>query len=198
MANHKYDHLFKLLIIGESGVGKTCLLLRFTDDSFTANHLTTIGIDFKIKIINLENKLIKLQIWDTAGQERFRTITKTYYKGAHGIILTYDVTDKNSFKNIRNWIKQIEANAQNNVCKVLVGNKCDRPDRVVSEGEGQNLADEFKMKFFETSAKTNQNVTKVFMYLTKEILSSNQDKAQSSGVGLKKGDNKETKKGCCK
>ena len=198
MANHKYDHLFKLLIIGESGVGKTCLLLRFTDDSFTANHLTTIGIDFKIKIINLENKLIKLQIWDTAGQERFRTITKTYYKGAHGIILTYDVTDKNSFKNIRNWIKQIEANAQNNVCKVLVGNKCDRPDRVVSEGEGQNLADEFKMKFFETSAKTNQNVTEVFMYLTKEILSSNQDKAQSSGVGLKKGDNKETKKGCCK
>ena len=198
MANQKYDHLFKLLIIGESGVGKTCLLLRFTDDSFTANHLTTIGIDFKIKIINLENKLIKLQIWDTAGQERFRTITKTYYKGAHGIILTYDVTDKNSFKNIRNWIKQIEANAQNNVCKVLVGNKCDRPDRVVSEGEGQNLADEFKMKFFETSAKTNQNVTEVFMYLTKEILSSNQDKAQSSGVGLKKGDNKETKKGCCK
>ena len=196
--SHKYDYLFKLLIIGESGVGKTCLLLRFTDDSFTANHLTTIGIDFKIKIINLENKLIKLQIWDTAGQERFRTITKTYYKGAHGIILTYDVTDKNSFKNIRNWIKQIEANAQNNVCKVLVGNKCDRPDRVVSEGEGQNLADEFKMKFFETSAKTNQNVTEVFMYLTKEILSSNQDKVQSSGVGLKKGDNKETKKGCCK
>ena len=173
MANHKYDHLFKLLIIGESGVGKTCLLLRFTDDSFTANHLTTIGIDFKIKIINLENKLIKLQIWDTAGQERFRTITKTYYKGAHGIILTYDVTDETSFKNIKNWIKQIEQNAQNTVCKVLVGNKCDKPDRKVSEEQGKALAQEYGMPFFETSAKSNQNVTETFTFLTREILEKN-------------------------
>ena len=197
MANHKYDCLFKLLIIGESGVGKTCLLLRFTDDSFTANHLTTIGIDFKIKIITLEGKLIKLQIWDTAGQERFRTITKTYYKGAHGIILTYDVTDAQSFKNIRNWIKQIEANAQTGVCKVLVGNKCDKPDRVVSADEGQNLANDFNMKFFETSAKTNQNVTEVFNSLTLEILKSDTSKTQSEGKVL---DNnvKPTKKGCCK
>ena len=200
MANHKYDFLFKLLIIGESGVGKTCLLLRFTDDSFTANHLTTIGIDFKIKIINLEGKLIKLQIWDTAGQERFRTITKTYYKGAHGIILTYDVTDQNSFKNIRNWIKQIEANAQTNVCKVLVGNKCDKPDRVVTEEEGKKLADDFNMSFFETSAKTNQNVNEVFNFLTAEILKSNAGKPQGDGnKKLSKTDgNKEGKKGCCK
>ena len=198
MASHKYDYLFKLLIIGESGVGKTCLLLRFTDDSFTANHLTTIGIDFKIKIINLENKLIKLQIWDTAGQERFRTITKTYYKGAHGIILTYDVTDQNSFKNIRNWIKQIEANAQTSVKKVLVGNKCDKPDRVVTEEEGKKLADDYNMSFFETSAKTNQNVTEVFTYLTKEILSSNADKQEGGGRRLIDKDTKDTKKGCCK
>ena len=199
MSSRKYDHLFKLLIIGESGVGKTCLLLRFTDDSFTANHLTTIGIDFKIKIINLENKLIKLQIWDTAGQERFRTITKTYYKGAHGIILTYDVTDQNSFKNIRNWIKQIEANAQTSVKKVLVGNKCDKPDRVVTEEEGKKLADDYNMSFFETSAKTNQNVTEVFTYLTKEILSSNADKQEGGGGRrLDAGDTKDTKKGCCK
>ena len=188
--SHKYDYLFKLLIIGESGVGKTCLLLRFTDDSFTANHLTTIGIDFKIKIINLENKLIKLQIWDTAGQERFRTITKTYYKGAHGIILTYDVTDQNSFKNIRNWIKQIEANAQTNVRKVLVGNKCDE--------EGKKLADDFGMHFFETSAKTNQNVSEVFTFLTKEILKNNEKSGTPSGEKLKKDDGKNTKKGCCK
>ena len=176
MASFKYDYLFKLLIIGESGVGKTCLLLRFTDDSFTANHLTTIGIDFKIKIINLENKLIKLQIWDTAGQERFGTKSKTYYKGAHGIILTYDVTDANSFKNIRNWIKQIEANAQTSVKKVLVGNKCDKPDRVVTKEEGKKLADDHNMSFFETSVKTNQNVTEVFNFLTKEILESNAGK----------------------
>ena len=197
MAAHKYDYLFKLLIIGESGVGKTCLLLRFTDDSFTANHLTTIGIDFKIKIINLENKLIKLQIWHTAGQERFRTITKTYYKGAHGIILTYDVTDQTSFKNIRNWIKQIEANAQTNVCKVLVGNKCDKPDRVVTEEEGRKLAADFSMNFFETSAKTNQNVNEVFNFLTQEILKNNAGKTEKTGATLTAGNTKSGKKGCC-
>ncbi len=196
----KYDHLFKLLIIGESGVGKTCLLLRFTDDSFTANHLTTIGIDFKIKIINLEDKQIKLQIWDTAGQERFRTITKTYYKGAHGIILTYDVTDENSFKNIRNWVKQIEQNAQNNVCKVLVGNKCDREDRKISYEEGAKLASEFKMQFFETSAKSNYNVNETFTYLTKEILNNSEPKSDVGGksnIDLNKGGEKK-KDGCCK
>ena len=193
--SHKYDFLFKLLIIGESGVGKTCLLLRFTDDSFTANHLTTIGIDFKIKIIHIDNKLIKLQIWDTAGQERFRTITKTYYKGAHGIILTYDVTDQNSFKNIRNWIKQIEANAQTNVKKVLVGNKCDKPDRVVTEEEGKKLADDFGMNFFETSAKTNQNVNEVFNFLTQEILKSNEKNGSSGGEKLKKNHTKDKKNG---
>ena len=159
-----------------------------------------IGIDFKIKIINLEGKLIKLQIWDTAGQERFRTITKTYYKGAHGIILTYDVTDQNSFKNIRNWIKQIEANAQTNVCKVLVGNKCDKPDRAVTEEDGKKLADDFNMSFFETSAKTNQNVNEVFNFLTSEILKSNAGKPQNEGnKKLSKTDgNKDGKKGCCK
>jgi small GTP-binding protein len=131
-----------------------------------------LGIDFKIKIINLEDKLIKLQIWDTAGQERFRTITKTYYKGANGIILTYDVTDENSFKNIRTWVKQIEQNAQSSVCKVLVGNKCDREDRKVTFEDGQKLAKEFNMQFFETSAKTNYNVNETFTYLTREILNS--------------------------
>ena len=161
--------------------------------------MTTIGIDFKIKIINLENKLIKLQIWDTAGQERFRTITKTYYKGAHGIILTYDVTDQDSFKNIRNWIKQIEANAQGNVKRVLVGNKCDKPDRVVTEEEGKKLADDYSMSFFETSAKTNKNVTEVFYHLTKEILKANEGNKELGGKKLTKTDNsKEGKRRCCK
>ena len=201
MSSQKYDHLFKLLIIGESGVGKTCLLLRFTDDSFTNNHLTTIGIDFKLKIINLEEKQIKLQIWDTAGQERFRTITKTYYKGAHGIILTYDVTDENSFKNIRNWVKQIEQNAQSNVCKVLVGNKCDREDRKISYEEGAKLANEFKMQFFETSAKSKYNVSETFTYLTKEILNNSDTKPTSevSNININRNgnDGKKDKKKCC-
>ncbi len=147
--------------------------------------------------------MIKLQIWDTAGQERFRTITKTYYKGAHGIILTYDVTDENSFKNIRNWVKQIEQNAQNNVCKVLVGNKCDRDDRKVSFDEGQKLAKEFSMQFFETSAKTNYNVNETFTYLTREILNNTDTNKQTAGKTTtledKKGkDPKGGKKECCK
>jgi len=156
------------------------------------------GIDFKIKIINLEEKLIKLQIWDTAGQERFRTITKTYYKGAHGIILTYDVTDENSFKNIRNWVKQIEQNAQNNVCKVLVGNKCDREDRKVSVEEGQKLAKEFNMQFYETSAKTNYNVNETFTYLTREILNNTDSKPTNGPIKLDaKKDTVKENGGCC-
>ena len=185
-SNHKIDYLFKLLILGESGVGKTCLLLRYVDDFFTANHLTTIGIDFKIKIIQLKNKLIKLQIWDTAGQERFRNIGKMFYKGAHGIILTYDVTDENSFKNIRNWIKQIEENAPTNVCKILVGNKCDKPDRKITKSQGQNLAEDYNMSFFETSAKTRQNINEVFNFLTEEILKTDKEKTQTKGDKLPK------------
>lgn len=150
----------------------------------------------------MEEKLIKLQIWDTAGQERFRTITKTYYKGAHGIILTYDVTDENSFKNIRNWVKQIEQNAQNNVCKVLVGNKCDRDNRKVSFDDGQKLAKEFNMQFFETSAKTNYNVNETFTYLTREILNNTDSKPSNGPIKLdpskKDSDPKKAKKDCCK
>jgi len=199
---NKYDHLFKLLIVGESGVGKTCLLLQFTEGYITTNHLTTIGIDFKIKIVNLEDKQIKLQIWDTAGQERFRTITKTYYRGAHGIILTYDVTDENSFKNIRNWVKQIEQNAQSNVCKVLVGNKCDREDRKISYDEGAKLASEFNMQFFETSAKSNYNVNETFTFLSKDILNSTMKETSSNPNTvnvIKNGreDKKDKKKKCC-
>ena len=205
MASHKYDYLFKLLIIGESGVGKTCLLLRFTDDSFTANHLTTIGIDFKIKIIDLSGKLIKLQIWDTAGQERFRTITKTYYKGAHGIILTYDVTDQNSFKNIRNWIKQIEANAQTNVCKVLVGNKSDLFEtEAVTEEEGEKFAKEKNAEFMLVSAKTGDNITNLFNVLVNKYLDpSFQEQIEpiiqknEDNIKIKKQPEKGKKKGGC-
>jgi len=170
MSSHKYDYLFKILIIGESDVGKQDFLLRFTDDSFTGTLLEDIGLDFRIKKLNFQNKIVKLQIWDTAGEERFRTITKTYCKGSHGIILMYDVTDKNSFKNIRNWMKHIEANVDKSTKKVLVGHKCDESSRVVTEEEGKKLAEEYNMGFFESSARTNKNVTEVFNYLVKEIL----------------------------
>eukprot|EP01054_Gregarina_sp_Poly1_P011427 Gregarina_sp_Poly_1__11426@NODE_976_length_5498_cov_252_990794_g689_i0_p4_GENE_NODE_976_length_5498_cov_252_990794_g689_i0NODE_976_length_5498_cov_252_990794_g689_i0_p4_ORF_typecomplete_len142_score9_96Ras/PF00071_22/2_4e54Roc/PF08477_13/6e28Arf/PF00025_21/6_9e21SRPRB/PF09439_10/1_4e09Gtr1_RagA/PF04670_12/5e09MMR_HSR1/PF01926_23/3_7e06GTP_EFTU/PF00009_27/4_3e05Septin/PF00735_18/0_00014AIG1/PF04548_16/0_00029RsgA_GTPase/PF03193_16/0_15RsgA_GTPase/PF03193_16/6_9e02RsgA_GTPase/PF03193_16/32AAA_22/P len=121
----EYDYLFKLLLIGDSGVGKSCLLLRFADDNYTESYISTIGVDFKIRTIELESKTVKLQIWDTAGQERFRTITSSYYRGAQGIIVVYDVTDRDSFDHVRQWMQEIERYAGNDVCRLLVGNKND-------------------------------------------------------------------------
>lgn len=168
----KYDYLIKLLFIGDSGVGKSCLLLRYSDDSFTSSFITTIGIDFKIKSIVIDDSKIKLQIWDTAGQERFRTITTAYYRGAMGILLVYDVTDENSFKNVGNWMKQIEQNAADNVNKILIANKCDvdPSERKVSFEQGQALANQYGIQFYETSAKTNYNVDAAFMSISKDIV----------------------------
>jgi Ras-related protein Rab-8A len=168
--NASYDYLIKMLLIGDSGVGKSCLLLRFSDDSFTPSFITTIGIDFKIRTIELDGKRIKLQIWDTAGQERFRTITTAYYRGAMGILLVYDVTDDKSFHNIRNWIRNIEQHASENVNKILIGNKCDLVDKkVIDTARGQALADEYGIKFMETSAKNSINVDDSFITLARDI-----------------------------
>ncbi|CAN6580549.1 unnamed protein product [Malus baccata var. baccata] len=129
----EYDYLFKLLLIGDSGVGKSCLLLRFADDSYLDSYISTIGVDFKIRTVEQDGKTIKLQIWDTAGQERFRTITSSYYRGAHGIIVVYDVTDQESFNNVKQWLNEIDRYASENVNKLLVGNKCDlTANKVVS------------------------------------------------------------------
>jgi Ras-related protein Rab-8A len=168
--NAAYDYLIKLLLIGDSGVGKSCLLLRFSDDSFTPSFITTIGIDFKIRTIELEGKRIKLQIWDTAGQERFRTITTAYYRGAMGILLVYDVTDDKSFANMGNWIRNIEQHASENVNRILIGNKCDLVDKkVIDTTRGKSLADEYGIKFLETSAKNSINVDEAFISLARDI-----------------------------
>uniref|UniRef100_A0ABI7YZD3 small monomeric GTPase n=1 Tax=Felis catus TaxID=9685 RepID=A0ABI7YZD3_FELCA len=154
-----YDYLFKLLLIGDSGVGKTCVLFRFSEDAFNSTFISTIGIDFKIRTIELDGKRIKLQIWDTAGQERFRTITTAYYRGAMGIMLVYDITNEKSFDNIRNWIRNIEEHASADVEKMILGNKCDVNDkRQVSKERGEKLALDYGIKFMETSAKANINV----------------------------------------
>merc|ERR1712115_700669 len=165
-----YDYLIKLLLIGDSGVGKSCLLLRFSDDSFTPSFITTIGIDFKIRTIELDGKRVKLQIWDTAGQERFRTITTAYYRGAMGIMLVYDITNEKSFDNIKNWIRNIEEHASADVEKMILGNKCDMNDRrQVSKERGEELAIEYGIKFMETSAKASINVEEAFYTLARDI-----------------------------
>ncbi|KAF2716368.1 ras-domain-containing protein [Polychaeton citri CBS 116435] len=166
----KQRRIIKLLLIGDSGVGKSCCLLRFSEDSFTPSFITTIGIDFKIRTIELDGKRVKLQIWDTAGQERFRTITTAYYRGAMGILLVYDVTDAKSFNNIRTWFSNVEQHATEGVNKILIGNKCDWEEkRVVSTEEGQALADELGIPFMEVSAKSNINVEKAFFSLAGDI-----------------------------
>lgn len=171
--NAAFDMQIKLLMIGDSGVGKTCLLLRYANDSFSPTFITTIGIDFKIKTITLDEKVIKLQIWDTAGQERFRTITTSYFRGAQGILLVYDVTDRGSFENIQNWVGQIQNHAEDNkISKVLIGNKCDVDDsqRAVTKEEGEKLAAEFDIEhFFEASAKQDVNVKQAFEQVAKHV-----------------------------
>jgi len=200
--NAAYDYLIKLLLIGDSGVGKSCLLLRFSDDSFTPSFITTIGIDFKIRTIELEGKRIKLQIWDTAGQERFRTITTAYYRGAMGILLVYDVTDDKSFANMGNWIRNIEQHASENVNRILIGNKCDLVDKkVIDTARGKSLADEYGIKFLETSAKNSINVDEAFISLARDIKKRLIDTAEQPAEGnihLKQ-DTKDSqkKKKCC-
>ncbi|KMZ58530.1 Ras-related protein RIC1 [Zostera marina] len=166
----EYDYLFKLLLIGDSGVGKSCLLLRFADDSYLESYISTIGVDFKIRTVEQDGKTIKLQIWDTAGQERFRTITSSYYRGAHGIIVVYDVTDQESFNNVKQWLNEIKKYASDNVNKLLVGNKCDMTsERVVSYEMGKAFADEIGIAFLETSAKNATNVEQAFMTMAADV-----------------------------
>jgi Ras-related protein Rab-1A len=165
-----YDFLFKLLLIGDSGVGKSCLLLRFADDTYTESYISTIGVDFKIRTIELDGKTVKLQIWDTAGQERFRTITSSYYRGAHGIIIVYDITDRESFDNVKQWLNEIDRYACENVNKLLVGNKCDMDSkRQVEYEEAKAFADERGIPFLETSAKDSTNVEKAFIQMAGDI-----------------------------
>lgn len=166
----EYDYLFKLLLIGNSSVGKSCILLRFSDNIFNDNFLPTIGVDFKIRTFDLQSKTIKMQIWDTAGQERFKTITSSYYRGAHGVILVYDITDRQSFKDLENWLLETEKHASEDIVKILVGNKSDlESSRVVTYAEGKTYASNNGMEFIETSAKGNVNIEEAFFTIARKI-----------------------------
>lgn len=172
MNENKHNELVvKLLIVGNSAVGKTSLLLRYTEGRFSENHLPTIGIDFKIKKIHFDDISLKMQIWDTAGQERFKTVTQSYFKGTHGVIFVYSCTDRESYDHIVSWMKQANSSAPQNSSKILVANKCDADEkaRVVTTEEGRELASQFKLHFFETSAKTNENISEAFQCIAKMI-----------------------------
>eukprot|EP01088_Endostelium_zonatum_P014862 TRINITY_DN340_c0_g1_i1.p1 TRINITY_DN340_c0_g1~~TRINITY_DN340_c0_g1_i1.p1 ORF type:complete len:209 (+),score=50.28 TRINITY_DN340_c0_g1_i1:134-760(+) len=168
-----YDFLFKILLIGDSGVGKSALLLRFADDTYHESYISTIGVDFKIRTIKLDGKLVKLQIWDTAGQEKFRTITSSYYRGAHGIIVAYDVTDEASFNHVTNWLQEIDKYTVGggvSVNKLLVGTKTDMvSNRVIDTEKGKKCAVDLGLSFVETSAKTGDCVEDAFLTMAREI-----------------------------
>jgi Ras-related protein Rab-10 len=183
MAKKTYDLLFKLLLIGDSGVGKTCILFRFSDDAFNTTFISTIGIDFKIKTVELRGKKIKLQIWDTAGQERFHTITTSYYRGAMGIMLVYDITQPKTFDNIAKWLRNIDEHANEDVEKMILGNKCDMEDkRMVSKERGESIAREHNIRFLETSAKANVNIENAFLSLAEAILDKTPGKTAETNV----------------
>eukprot|EP01118_Nematostelium_gracile_P007786 TRINITY_DN2552_c0_g1_i1.p1 TRINITY_DN2552_c0_g1~~TRINITY_DN2552_c0_g1_i1.p1 ORF type:complete len:198 (-),score=49.17 TRINITY_DN2552_c0_g1_i1:95-688(-) len=166
-----YDHLFKFLLIGDSGVGKSCLLLRFADDAFTDNFISTIGVDFKIKTITMDGKRVKLQIWDTAGQERFQTITTSYYRGAQGIIIVFDLTNQTSFDHIKKWIDDVDRHSAPNIVKLIIGNKCDlEHKRVIDYLTAKSMADALSIPYLETSAKVSTNVDKAFEKLAEGVM----------------------------
>jgi Ras-related protein Rab-1A len=206
MGDENYDFIFKVLLLGNSDVGKSSLLLRYVDSVWSDTFVPTIGVDFKVKTIEIGGKKVKLQIWDTAGQERFRTVVSTYFRGAHGIFLIYDITNRDSFKNLENWLIEIEKNASENVLKILIGNKNDLEDeRDISPDEGKAFANRNGMQFIETSAKMNTNVNEAFETLGKLMIEFNsqqnqamtQDKKDKKVLGSSSGKNLNTKKGCC-
>mmetsp|Transcript_21754 Transcript_21754/g.31566 ORF Transcript_21754/g.31566 Transcript_21754/m.31566 type:complete len:206 (-) Transcript_21754:389-1006(-) len=199
-AKHDHDHLFKLVLIGDSGVGKSCLLLRFADNAFNETYVSTIGVDFRFRTIQVEGKTVKLQIWDTAGQERFRTITSAYYRGADGIILVFDVTSENSYEHMADWLSEVSRYSSGQ--KLMVGNKSDRVhDRAVKRETAQAYASSLNIPYMETSAKNNDNIEETFTAIASALVkarqaSTGQGSQDSSAVKLNNEEN-DKKDGCC-
>ncbi|KAJ1459689.1 ras family-domain-containing protein [Pelagophyceae sp. CCMP2097] len=202
MSKRDYDHLFKLVLIGDTGVGKSCLLLRFADDAFTESYISTIGVDFRFRTVKVDGKTVKLQIWDTAGQERFRTITSAYYRGADGIIMVYDVTNKDSFDHVSGWLTEVNRYANEGTCKLLVGNKSDMEEKAVTSLQAQEYADSLGIPFLETSAKNAQNVEEAFLTMAAELIrlreaqTASRPGAATSGLKLS-GSSRTVPKKCC-
>ena len=216
MSSAGSEILVKLLLIGESSVGKSCLLLRFSEDKFTDDFLPTIGIDFKVRHTVINDRKVKLQVWDTAGQEKFRTITKAYYRGAQGMLLVFDVTNWDSFDKVRNWMTSIQENTTDPVTIYLVGNKCDVPFpkgeeeeeegkqerlvRRITQEKAQELAREFNVEYFETSARDGTNVESTFLRLAGAVLEkmpAQERKEQGVTLAKTRKDPKDGRRSCC-
>ena len=165
MENKEYDLLFKLILIGDSCVGKSNILLKYLKNQFNENSKTTIGVEFATKNIIINNKRIKIQIWDTAGQEKYCSITSAYYKGAKGALIVYDITRKNTFDNIDKWITDLKLNDDKNICIIILGNK-----REINKNDGIKKAEMYKTAFLETSALNGDNISKAFDELIEQIV----------------------------
>ena len=204
MIEKEYDYIFKVLLVGNSDVGKSSLILRYVDQIWNDVFVPTIGVDFKVKSLEVDNKSIKLQIWDTAGQERFRNVISSYFKGAHGILLIFDITSRDSFKELENWLGEVERNASSQILKILIGNKCDlEEEREISKDEGEAFAMRNGMQYIETSAKINTNVNEAFEALAKIMVEYNNKKNSTTNekktIKVNKGADLSTekKKKCC-
>ena len=183
------EERINIMTLGNTEVGKSCFILRFTDNIFQEIYLATVGIDFKIKTETINNKQYKLFLYDTTGQEKYKSIALNIIKNAQGIILMYDITDRKSFESIPDWIKSVKDAKGSNFPMILLGNKLDKEDvRVIKEKEGKELADEYKIKFFETSNKTGTNIQEAGMALFNEILKINNLENRESKLSKKKYD----------
>lgn len=190
MSEH-YDYLFKFLIIGSAGVGKSCILHHFIENKFKSESSHTIGVEFGSKIVTARGKRAKLQIWDTAGQERFRSVTRSYYRGAAGALLVYDITSRESFNALTNWLTDARTLASPNIVIILVGNKKDLEDREVTYLEASKFAQENELIFLETSAVTGEHIEDTFLQCASSILSkieSSELDPDKMGSGIQYGD----------
>ena len=201
--NSKEEHSdikVKIMLIGDSNVGKTSIIKRYCKNIFSKSHISTVGIDLETKNIKIGKQIINLQLWDTAGQERYRGLSKNYYNNSDAFIIVYDITNSKSFENVTNWIMQIKENASENVKIVLFGNKSDLEDqRIINEEEGKKFAKDNNINFYETSAENGANVEKAIIDLVKEVINDENFTKGSENTSQLSGDKfkKENKKKCC-
>ncbi|KAK4780215.1 hypothetical protein SAY87_016321 [Trapa incisa] len=168
--DHEYDYLFKIVLIGDSGVGKSNILSRYTRNEFCLESKSTIGVEFATRTLQVEGKTVKAQIWDTAGQERYRAITSAYYRGAVGALMVYDITKRQTFDNVLRWLRELRGHADSNIVIMMVGNKTDLSHlRAVQESDGLSLAERETLSFLETSALDATNIDKAFQTILSEI-----------------------------